>query len=320
MRANVKYTKNTKNNSITLNNIKVNKKRAKMFVHREPLRSTTIPSKCLLLVIPIVAFVLCSLCVCSYLETKYRLDTLEHQHQLLINEIKTIFGIGTDASKHLSGHQSEKQFHLVYLASSAKFITSKDATNQAIELNAYLDQSGRSDYALASAGARIISIGQTQLVNPPPSQWSTLFGASSQIESRNGPHHVLQPSIYPGECFAFVGRGEIHIKLVKPVYIDAVSVEHILPQMSPDTNIRNAPRDFTVDGFINSNDLNAIHFGTFRYDIDEKRPLQLFALSKNVTGHRFDSVRFVFLSNHGAANTCIYRIRVYGSLSPIQLN
>lgn len=260
-----------------------------------------------------------SLCVCSYLETKYRLDMVEHQHQLLINEIKTIFGIETGASQHLLGHQSEKQFHLIYLASSEKFITPKDEMNREIELNAYLDQSGRSDYALASAGARIISIGQTQLVNPP-TQWATLFGANRQFETSNGPHHVLQPSIFPGECFAFIGRGEIHIKLVKPVYIDAVSIEHILPQMSPDTTVRNAPRDFDVYGFTNSNDsndVNTICLGSFRYDIDKKRPLQLFSLGKNVTGQRFDSVRFEFLSNHGAVNTCVYRIRVYGSLSPI---
>lgn len=285
-----------------------------MFVQRERPPSA-ISSKCLLLGISIIAFVLCSLCVCSFLETKYRLDTITHQHQLLINEIKTILGFEAGASKRsLSGHQSEKQFHLVYLASNEKLITTKDEANQAIEMNAYLDQSGRSDYALASAGARIMSIGQTQLVNPP-TQWSAVFGGNNPIDSSNGPHHVLEPSIFPGECFAFIGRGEIRIKLVRPVYIDAVSIEHILPQMSPDSNIRNAPRDFSVYGFVNPDDVNTIHFGLFRYDIDKKRPLQLFPLGQNVTGQRFGSVRFEFLSNHGATNTCVYRIRVYGSLN-----
>lgn len=290
-----------------------------MFIQRERNASTT-SNKRLLLVLSIVTVLLYSALICSYLEQKYRLDTVEYSHRLLVNELKTILGIETieAAAAHSSGHhQLERQSHLVCLAAAGKFMSTLDASYAAIELKAYLDQSGRSDYALESAGARIVSIGRTKLTNPQI-PWLGLFSASGTAKTYNGPHRVLQPSVYPGECFGFIGRGEIHIKLVKAVYIDAVGIEHILPQMSPDGNIRNAPRQFSVFAIIaDTPDANAIHLGSFRYDINKNRPLQLFTVNRNATGQRFDSVRFEFQSNYGADNTCVYRIRVFGAPNPI---
>lgn len=233
--------------------------------------------------------------------------------------MKLIFGLEQlETATYLSGPSKEKYFRLIYLSSMERISNEKADSIDAVALNQYLDQSGRSDYALASAGARIISTGETQLVNAP-NQWSQFFNCRLPENSNsNGPHNVLQPSIHPGECFGFYGRGEIHIKLVKAVFIDAVGIEHILPQMSPDSNIQNAPRQFNVYGVLDSADAaNTIGLGSFRYDINKKRPLQLFAVAKNATTQRIDSVRFEFLSNHGAENTCVYRIRVYGSANLI---
>lgn len=244
------------------------------------------------------------------------MDSVEYEHRLLVNELKTTLGIVPAA--HSSSHQLvERHSRFVWLASQEQFVSTRDTSHDAVEFKAYLDQSGRSDYALDSAGARIVSVGSTQLVNPPV-PWLWVYWASGTAERANGPHHVLQPSIYPGECFGFVGRGQIHIELVTAVYIDAVGIEHILPQMSADGHIRNAPREFSVyAGHADAPDEDAVHLGTFRYDINKKRPLQLFTVNRNATGRRFDGVRFDFQSNYGAANTCVYRVRVFGASNPI---
>lgn len=289
-----------------------------MYARRE-VNPSSITNKRMLFIISIMAISLCSVCVYSILGTKCRLDAVEYKYQLLVNEMKSIFGVDQlETTTQLSRPSMEKHFRMLYLASLERILNKKGHSIDAMALNQYLDQSGRSDYALASAGARIVSIGETQLVGTPI-QWWHYFKQNRLAENSNsnGPHNVLQPSIYPGECFAFYDRGEIHIKLVRAVYIDAVGIEHILPQMSPDGNIKNAPRQFNVYGVLESADVSPIRLGSFRYDINKARPLQLFAVAKNATTQRIQSVRFEFLSNHGAKNTCVYRIRVFGSVNLI---
>lgn len=274
----------------------------------------------------------------SYFETKHRLDAIEYQHRLVIKEIIRLGDSTIDPNqllfKYYECQYSERQKYQKYLLSMAKIdkaITKLDEIKRISNRNDYLDRSGRSDYALETSGAQVLSIGNTELATPSTSisKWLSLFGLNKISKYfANGPNRAIQPSIHPGECFAFTGPGEIIIKLIKTVFIDAVSIEHILPQMSPNGNISNAPSNFSVYGMENGNGnvssscvdsnaiLNAVHLGDFQYDINKHQPLQLFQLNQNVTAQSFPIVRFIFKSNHGdPEHTCVYRIRVHGSLT-----
>jgi len=56
-----------------------------------------------------------------------------------------------------------------------------------------------------------------------------------------------QPGMSPGECWAFRGsQGEVIIRLVTPVMITSVSIEHITKNISPTGSITSAPREFLI--------------------------------------------------------------------------
>lgn len=64
---------------------------------------------------------------------------------------------------------------------------------------------------------------------------------------QNGPHKLIQSNMEPGECFGFPGdKASITIKLLGFVFVDSVTVEHILRQLSPLDNIKSAPKKFVV--------------------------------------------------------------------------
>lgn len=300
---------------------------------REVLGSKQLGAKILFLTLINVLIGLWIAFALSYFETKHRLDVIEYQHRLVIDEMIRVADSTKDQNqllvKDYEMRSSERQQYQKYLSSMSKIdrvITELDEIKRTSNQNDYLDRSGRSDYALETAGAQVLSIGNTQLAyctSASISKWFSLFGLNKISKYfANGPNRAIQPSIYPGECFAFTGTGEIIIKLIKTVFIDAVGIEHILPQMSPNGNILNAPSNFSVYGMENGNvlsscaDSNAIHLGDFQYDINEHQPLQMFQLSQNATTKSFPIVRFIFKSNHGdPEHTCVYRIRVHGSLT-----
>lgn len=256
----------------------------------------------------------------SHLETKYRLEIVEYQHRLFIEEVSHIANshkrtkLAEDAIRRL---QDRKDYfrHLSSMGVVDKIITELEQIKKQSKSGNYIDPSGRPDFALGTAGAQVLSVGKTKVLTSLP-RWLSMLGFGSISKYFvNGAHHVLHPSIYPGECFAFHGPGEIVIKLVRTVYIDAVGIEHILPQMSPDGNILNAPSLFNVYGMDNEGDSNAMHLGTFYYDIDLKQSLQIFQMAKNSSDKSFPIVKFEFAPNLSDVNyTCIYRVRVHGSL------
>lgn len=256
----------------------------------------------------------------SHFETKHRLNIIEYQHQLFIGEIKKISDSNekTQLAQESIFRLKNRARYLIWQSSlrdADKIITALTEIREQTKLTNYFDNIGRPDLALGTAGAQIISIGNTQVLTPFPNWLSSFgFGGISKYFI-NGAQRVLQPSIHPGECFAFTGPGEIVIKLIRSAFIEAVSVEHILPQMSPDGHILAAPSVFSVYGMENECDSCAVHLGTFQYDIDKNQSLQEFQLASNTTNKSFPIVKFEFAPNRGDLNyTCIYRVRVHGSL------
>lgn len=255
----------------------------------------------------------------SHFETKYRLGVIEYQHRFFVEKMSRI----SDPSKRtvmarqaIDRLRDRRQYmvHLSSLGTVDKLITELEQIKELSKPSNYNGQNGRVDFALGTAGAQILSVGKTNELSPLP-KWLPMFGFRSISKYFvNGAHRVIQPSIYPGECFAFTGPGEIIIKLIRAVFIDVVSIEHILPKMSPDGNISNAPGWFHFYGMENEDDSSATLLGTFFYDIEKNQSLQEFPLATNNIDKSFPIVKFEFAQNHRDNYTCIYRVSVHGSL------
>ncbi|XP_031348875.1 SUN domain-containing protein 1-like [Photinus pyralis] len=175
------------------------------------------------------------------------------------------------------------------------------------------DKTTKPDFALESAGGRIISVGDTEQ-HESSSRSCTLFGIPI-CQSSNGPRQILQPGVLPGECWAFKGStGYALIKLLGPVFIDSVSIEHISKAISPTGKIDTAPKEFAVIGLDSEEDDGdgANLLGEFVYDI-EGLPLQTFETYS--IDRSFEYIEFRVFSNHGnPIFTCVYRLRVHGTL------
>lgn len=264
--------------------------------------------------------------IISHVEMKTHVGLLEYEMELMSSDIRKISAMCLPNNEQLATgirrlRRSEisMKFNLYrrmeQFEANLRLLTDNF---EEIQLQPYLDRSGRADFALESSGARIISIGNTQLLTSSNAFdiFLSHFNVKPNIITLNGPRNIIQPSIYPGECFAFVGEGEVSIRLVRTVYIDTISIEHILPEMSVDATILGAPNEFSVYGRTFENETSSVHLGTFNYDIVRRQPLQNFGLDRGLTKECFSIVDFKFLSNHGQKDyTCVYRVRVHGTIN-----
>ncbi|XP_064419385.1 SUN domain-containing protein 2 isoform X1 [Latimeria chalumnae] len=172
------------------------------------------------------------------------------------------------------------------------------------------DRIGKVDYALESAGASVISTRCSETFETKTALLS-LFGIPLWYHSQS-PRVVLQPDVYPGNCWAFRGsQGFLVIHLASRIRPTAFTLEHIPKSVSPGGTITSAPRDFAVFGLEDESEEHGISLGQFMYDQD-LQPIQTF----NIEGEHFRSYQVVELrifSNWGHPEyTCIYRFRVHG--------
>ncbi|XP_070598552.1 SUN domain-containing protein 3-like [Erythrolamprus reginae] len=136
------------------------------------------------------------------------------------------------------------------------------------------------------------------------------------IASANPPETILQPDVYPGNCWAFSGsEGQVVIKLPEKVRLTAVTVQHISKAIAFSEGITSALKDFLVYG-LNDETKEEILLGTFKYD-NEKELIQTFQL-KNEQEKAFQYVKIKVESNWGNPEyTCIYRTRMHGRMANI---
>lgn len=185
------------------------------------------------------------------------------------------------------------------------------------QLNVYdSDKTGKTDFALESAGGRIVKIKDTENYVP-----AITFLGITLSDSKNGPCTMIQSSSDLGECWAFKGnKGTAIIKLLGRVRINAVSIEHISPKISPTGDIVTAPKEFSVYGlpYVDCPDQEKILLGKFEY-LDNGSTIQMFEIIDcNACGTcipSFDLIELQIHSNHGSSQfTCVYRFRVHGEL------
>uniref|UniRef100_A0A670KE92 Sad1 and UNC84 domain containing 1 n=1 Tax=Podarcis muralis TaxID=64176 RepID=A0A670KE92_PODMU len=107
------------------------------------------------------------------------------------------------------------------------------------------DKTGMVDFALESGGGSILSTRCSETYETKTALIS-LFGIPLWYFSQS-PRVVIQPDMYPGNCWAFKGsQGYLVVRLSMMIYPTAFTLEHIPKTLSPTGNITSAPKDFSV--------------------------------------------------------------------------
>ncbi|KAM6320301.1 SUN domain-containing protein 1 isoform 3-T6 [Podargus strigoides] len=172
------------------------------------------------------------------------------------------------------------------------------------------DKTGMVDFALESGGGGILSTRCSESYETKTALIS-LFGIPVWYFSQS-PRVVIQPDVYPGNCWAFKGsQGYLVVRLSMKIYPTAFSVEHIPKTLSPTGNISSAPRNFSVYGLDDEYQEEGTLLGQYAYD-QEGEPLQMFPVMEE-NENAFQIVELRIFSNWGHAEyTCLYRFRVHG--------
>ncbi|XP_041318290.1 SUN domain-containing protein 1 isoform X3 [Pyrgilauda ruficollis] len=181
--------------------------------------------------------------------------------------------------------------------------------NNALKLYSQ-DKTGMVDFALESGGGSILSTRCSETYETKTALIS-LFGIPLWYFSQS-PRVVIQPDMYPGNCWAFKGsQGYLVVRLSMKIYPTAFTLEHIPKTLSPTGNITSAPRNFAVYGLDDEYQEEGKLLGEYVYDQDGE-PLQIFpVMEKNEDA--FQIVELRIFSNWGHAEyTCLYRFRVHG--------
>ncbi|XP_048101481.1 SUN domain-containing protein 1-like [Alosa alosa] len=172
------------------------------------------------------------------------------------------------------------------------------------------DRTGKVDYALESGGGSILSTRCSETYETKTALMS-LFGLPLWYFSQS-PRVVIQPDVYPGNCWAFKGsQGYLVIRLSLSVLPSSFCLEHIPKALSPTGSISSAPRHFTVYGLEDEYQEEGKLLGDYTYEEDGES-LQTFpVMEKN--DQAFQIIEMRVLSNWGHPEyTCLYRFRVHG--------
>uniref|UniRef100_A0A672PYG6 SUN domain-containing protein 1-like n=1 Tax=Sinocyclocheilus grahami TaxID=75366 RepID=A0A672PYG6_SINGR len=172
------------------------------------------------------------------------------------------------------------------------------------------DRTGQVDYALESGGGSILSTRCSETYETKTALMS-LFGLPLWYFSQS-PRVVIQPDMYPGNCWAFKGsQGYLVIRLSLSVIPTSFCLEHIPKSLSPSGNISSAPQRFSVYGLNDEYQEEGKLLGDYTYQEDGES-LQTFpVMEKN--DKAFQIIEMRVLSNWGHPEyTCLYRFRVHG--------
>ncbi|XP_069839941.1 SUN domain-containing protein 1 isoform X6 [Dendropsophus ebraccatus] len=192
-------------------------------------------------------------------------------------------------------------------------ITEQEArviVNNALKLYAQ-DRTGMVDFALESGGGSILGTRCSETYETKTALVS-LFGIPLWYLSQS-PRVVIQPDMYPGNCWAFKGsQGYLVVRLSMEIFPTAFSLEHIPKSLSPTGNITSAPKDFAVYGLENEYQEDGVLLVQSTYN-EEGEPLQIFQVTEE-NRKSFQIVELRILSNWGHSNyTCLYRFRAHGT-------
>ena len=100
------------------------------------------------------------------------------------------------------------------------------------------------------------------------------------------PETILEKKTVPGACWPMKGStGQITVRLPYPVYIDSVTLDHVLHEIIPDDMYKSAPKKIDVVGYPACNkgdDCFAIGF-------DMKDPITIAKIDYDIEGASFQT-------------------------------
>jgi len=206
------------------------------------------------------------------------------------------------------------------------------------------DRIARRDFALYSAGARVIP----SLTSPTYKlQTRSYFGfGGSKQDSARPPVLALHHDTSPGMCWAFDGDdGQLGIGLARKVIVSDITLEHVASSISLEAG-SSAPRDVAVWALIERREdrkrlaahrqslqqqsseinddaspapappsQNHLLLASFTYDITSPRTIQTFSVSSEARLLQIPTsiIQVRVSSNYGNKDfTCLYRVRVHG--------
>ncbi|KAF3824747.1 hypothetical protein GH733_010081 [Mirounga leonina] len=122
------------------------------------------------------------------------------------------------------------------------------------------------------------------------------------------------PNMTPGNCWAFSGdRGQVTIRLAQKVYLSNLTLQHIPKTISLSGSLDTSPKDFVIYGMEGS-PREEVFLGAFQFQ--PENIIQMFQL-QNQPVRAFGAVKVKISSNWGNPRfTCLYRVRVHGSVTP----
>ncbi|KAH3862071.1 SUN domain-containing protein 1-like isoform X1 [Dreissena polymorpha] len=173
------------------------------------------------------------------------------------------------------------------------------------------DKTGQADFALESAGGSIVSTRCSETFYRKTALVSVL-GIPLWYTS-NSPRTIIQPEVYPGQCWAFRGKqGYIVIQTSILIIPTGFTLEHIPKSLAPSGKIDSAPKEFTVLGLESEHDEHGLSLGNFTYS-DNGKPIQFFPVQLKEEISPFVLYELRILGNHGNEEyTCLYRFRIHG--------
>ncbi|KAJ2263778.1 hypothetical protein GGI01_000423 [Coemansia sp. RSA 376] len=114
------------------------------------------------------------------------------------------------------------------------------------------DRLGKTDFALSSAGARIIPGLTSPTFEPPVRGFSQRIWRKLGMVSSQPPATILDPNTHVGECWPMLGSsGQVAIHLSQPVHVSDFAIEHVAKSVAIDW--RSAPRQIEVWGYVLGN-------------------------------------------------------------------
>ena len=234
---------------------------------------------------------------------KFVEEQIAHLKNSLVHEIEA--NLSTVASAHTAHTSGQVPAHMISSPQEVARIVREALTKYDA------DKTGLFDFALESAGGSIVTTKCTepyQATSAVMSVWGLPFWWDA-----NSPRTILQPGSAPGQCWAFRGSyGTVVIKLSSPIFISAVTIEHISSLLSPDGHIHSAPATLSMAGLTPGDNLSSLLNFTYSASGD---PVQTFWLGDEARTQRFETVELTVHKNHGHPDyTCLYRVRVHGTV------
>lgn len=204
------------------------------------------------------------------------------------------------------------------------------------------EHTGKADFALYSAGARVlVSLTSPTMELWPKSLRDRVIGVVTNRGFAAGslPEEALSPDMHAGRCWPFEGGvGTLGVGLAQRIYVEEITVYHI-PRTASVHDASSAPMAMEVWGLVegaenvdkvakwrqsHADDGTAkpevlgvapyILLSTFTYDITLGKEAQTFPADKDLVDLQvgFGVVVLAVKSNWGGGYTCLYRLGVHG--------